>query len=911
MPADQRVRVQVQTAGVQKAVSGLNSISTAAKGVAAAVGTIAVGRVITGAIRLYRDFGLEIAKIQAISGSTAKEMAALRNEAERLGATTVFTAREAAEGMVILSRAGLTAAETLKTTGNVLNFAQAQAISLSDAAEQVTDTMRAARLSVEQATKVVDVLTKVANSASLNVGQLREAMKNSLSVSTSLGLSIESLSAVLGVLANSGIKGSRAGTALRRIFITILKPTSEVEQAFKSAGVSIETLQNALKTDNIEAFLKELQKLGGLFEDLRFAFTARAITAANILTAAGAPEQVAALADNLRNAENAAGKMAETLGNTLFGALKSLNSAWEGLQITIVREFEPALKNIILLTGGVISAAGEKRKAFIENNKVSARLATTIEVVATALKAAAAAASVFLISFSVGKLIVLAKAMRGVAAAAIAFRLSMTGIISVLTGATVVLAEAIPAFGRFLKVLFEVVTFQTPISDFAKRFRELAAAGKKLEETSKVIEEVGKAAETARPKIRTLSEDTKDLIQALELAGQGGVAEGLRRGLFSEEDSLAYLRAATVYHDALDAANRGQDQLSKSLLESSRSLEDHREQMDLAVQGFHELYDVIGLIQDEQEKLDRQMAEGVITIREHARGAEKLAHDFGNVIKQQQALQEQYAESKLAAEKSLQSQIDFANRLVSALREVFSLIENIQKVSEKREEIGQDIQTIRNQRAELQQKRAAERDRRSPDRAALAQYDSKISELLIREQQLAYRRDTQYSSIRAIRDTGTRALGVASNLAGGLLSKQKVAQLSESFFGRLALAASGRRFQTGGIVPGRMGQPVPAVLHGGEAVFNPRQIDRLSNLFYEQNRSFQARSGGGKPNINFRIVNQSSSPVTASAKQTSEGRYEGDSDITVVLKDLIRAEADSGALDDAMRRRYDVNQRGE
>ncbi len=200
----------------------------------------ALGAGITQTIRTLASFEQTLATVRGITGATEAQFVALREEAQRLGATTRFSGTEAGEGLIFLSRAGFTAEESIAVLEPTLRLAQAGALGLGEAADISTNVLAGFGLQVDQATRVVDILALTSNSANTNVSQLGQALSFVAPVAASLGVSIEETSAAIGVLSDAGIQSTRAGTGLRRVLSSLINPTGEAADLIRSFGLNLE-----------------------------------------------------------------------------------------------------------------------------------------------------------------------------------------------------------------------------------------------------------------------------------------------------------------------------------------------------------------------------------------------------------------------------------------------------------------------------------------------------------------------------------------------------------------------------------------------------------------------------------------------------------------------------------------------
>lgn len=210
---------------------GKKALATGGKAVvgAAIAGTLAGGYFTADSAKQYLGFEGQMKRVQAISGATKEEFKLLEKEALNLGATTSFTAKQAAQGMEYFALAGFKTQDIIGAMPGMLRLAAASGEDLGMVSDIVSDNMTAFALEAKDATKVADIFAYTMSKTNTGVGQLGEAFKYISSQSKGLNISIEETSALLGLLADKGIKGSQAGTGLGAMYSKILKEAKEFE----------------------------------------------------------------------------------------------------------------------------------------------------------------------------------------------------------------------------------------------------------------------------------------------------------------------------------------------------------------------------------------------------------------------------------------------------------------------------------------------------------------------------------------------------------------------------------------------------------------------------------------------------------------------------------------------------------
>lgn len=235
-----------------KASTQIQGLSTRAVAMGSAIGTTVGGLVSAGvqkAADAVIEFGKEsietgmtfdsaMSQVAATMGVTTADIQDLTNTAKEMGATTSFSATEAAEALNYMALAGYDSETSMSMLPNVLNLAAAGAMDLGAASDMVTDTQTALGLSIEQTNTLVDQMAKTASSSNTSVSQLGDAILTVGGTAKNLSGGMTEMNTVLGVLADNGIKGSEAGTHLRNMILSLTAPTDVAAQELERLGIS-------------------------------------------------------------------------------------------------------------------------------------------------------------------------------------------------------------------------------------------------------------------------------------------------------------------------------------------------------------------------------------------------------------------------------------------------------------------------------------------------------------------------------------------------------------------------------------------------------------------------------------------------------------------------------------------------
>ena len=295
-----------------------------------AYGLFAAGGAVASAIRTNAEFEKSMFKVQAVSQSTDREWEALSKRARELGASTKFTAKEAADGIAFLGQAGFSANENLEAIGATLSLAAAGGLELARAADIASNVVTGFNLDASETGRVADVLAFAAANANTNVEQMGQAMSYAGPIATALGVSLEEVAAIIGKLGDAGIQGERAGVGTRGILTALADPKGNAVSVLRRLGVEAYDLQGNLRP--IADILADLERAGFDAADAVEAFEKRNAAAALVLVRTH--KDLNGLTKELLASEGASDRMARTMQKGLLGAVVELQSKWDGLVIT-------------------------------------------------------------------------------------------------------------------------------------------------------------------------------------------------------------------------------------------------------------------------------------------------------------------------------------------------------------------------------------------------------------------------------------------------------------------------------------------------------------------------------------------------------------------------------------------------
>ena len=316
----------------------------------------------------FTDFSTGMSNVKALSGATQEEFADLTKTAEELGATTKFTAAEASQGMQYLAMAGWKTSEIIEAMPGLLDLAAAGATDLGTAADIVSDVMTAMGMSASEASKAADIFARTATSSNTTISTIGESLKYAAPIAHSFGLSLSEVSTMVGMMGNAGIKASQAGTAIRSSLLGMASPSKEASDLMKQLGLSFSKADGSMK--NMGTIIGELQEaFAGLTAEQRLnyaetLFGTMASSAWLGMIDQGADEYNK-LYNAIDNSTGAAREMSEIQLDNLQGDMTKLQSAVDGMKITLMKQLDPYLRQGVQWLTGKIPAITDMVSNFV------------------------------------------------------------------------------------------------------------------------------------------------------------------------------------------------------------------------------------------------------------------------------------------------------------------------------------------------------------------------------------------------------------------------------------------------------------------------------------------------------------------------------------------------------------------
>ena len=300
-------------------------------------------------LKATMDFNKSMSKVQALSGATGEQLVLLKDKATELGATTAFSASQVSEAMQYMALAGWKTNDILEGTAGILAAASASGEELAKVSDIITDGLSAFGLEASKANHFADVLSTTATNANTTIGMMGEAFTYAGSVAWALGYSVEDTALAIGIMANSGIKASQAGTALRTM-LTELSGTLEITG--KNLGTYV------IQTSNADGTMKPFRET---LESLRYAFSqlseaerasmAESLVGKNAMAGLLAimntsDEAFNSLATAIDNSTDSAERMSDVMLDNLAGQITLIMSGVESLALAIGERLTPYARKL-------------------------------------------------------------------------------------------------------------------------------------------------------------------------------------------------------------------------------------------------------------------------------------------------------------------------------------------------------------------------------------------------------------------------------------------------------------------------------------------------------------------------------------------------------------------------------------
>lgn len=302
------------------------------------------------AVKTTADFDSSMSKVKAISGATSEEFGQLRDKAREMGAETKYSASEAADAFGYMAMAGWKTEDMLSGIEGIMNLAAASGEDLAATSDIVTDALTAFGMTAKDSGHFADILAAASSNANTNVGMMGESFKYVAPLAGTLGFSAEDVAVALGVMANSGIKASQAGTSLRSALTRLAKPTKEMGVVMDEFGISMFNSDGTAKSlGEIMDTLRE--EIGGCDESVQ-AYVATTLfgqeAMSGMLSIVNASEEdYKKLSRAVSDCDGRSKEMADTVQDNLAGQLTTLKSQLQEAAISIGDTLIPMIRSLV------------------------------------------------------------------------------------------------------------------------------------------------------------------------------------------------------------------------------------------------------------------------------------------------------------------------------------------------------------------------------------------------------------------------------------------------------------------------------------------------------------------------------------------------------------------------------------
>ncbi len=666
-------------------------------------------------IDVSMEFDGTMSTVEALSGANALQMEELSAKAKQLGADTAFTANQSAEAMTYMGMAGWDANEMLSGMDGMINLAAASGEDLALVSDIVTDNLTAFGLTAKDTAHFADVLAAAATNSNTNVAVMGETFSGAGAIAGALGYSIEDVAVGVGLMANAGVKGSVAGTALKNTFNGLLNGATLTAEAFGEVEYS------AVNADGtIDGFSDSINELRGYFEQMTEAErvqNAMAIAGQRgyngllaIINSSEADYQ--SLTEKINNCTGAAQKMADIKLDNLQGDVTLLDSATDGLKMTVGSLYEDELRRLTQTGTQIISDIN----VFCEENPavVKGIMAVGAEIgvvvagyaafsAAKKISNALSAAGIGLKASENGLLMLLnvnlsknVAAQFAAAGAQMKLNAAMlanpAGIIAI---SVVALTAGLIGYSEATKAArLETLTLTTASQEQQNRVEQLNS------EYQTACDTFGETSNQARALKYDLDEATSTIEQQ-----SFSVSE-----LYAEIDSLhdSTSELLSSYNEGTDSIAEQQEQAQvlaaklKDIAVSSETAAHKEALMQPILEKLNEMYPTLGLtVENVTGKLD-----GLSGAIDRAAGSEsiqakyKAAHDnLAELTIKQQQLQEQAEKAETAYEQAYFRERSFVEMTLdySFLGGIFGKSDytnDLDKASEERQKVLNDLREV-------------------------------------------------------------------------------------------------------------------------------------------------------------------------------------------------------------------------
>jgi TP901 family phage tail tape measure protein len=437
--------------------------------------TTAIGGVAAASVTVAANFEQQMSKVQAISGATAEETDKLTESARQWGRDTKYSATEAGEAFEYMALAGWKTDDMLEGIGGILNLAAASAMDLGTASDIVTDYLTAFGLSAKDAGKFADEMAYAMSHSNTTTEALGEAYKNCAATAASMGYSVEETTAVLMTMANAGVKGGEAGTALNAIMTRLATDTKGCATELAKYGIEVYDAQGNM--NSLSSILTGVRGVWNNLTDEQQANLAKTIAGTNQFSAlqtimSGLSDEAIAsgmsfsdYAEALQNCDGTASDMAATMQDNLLGRLTQLKSKLEDIGITVGNALLPFMEKAVAKIGELAdkfaALSPQQQETILKIAGVVAAIGPLLTIVGKAISVSGQ------LSSGIGKVVGKLAAMGTTASGA-------TGGMAILKGALAAITSPVGiAVAAIAAITAVIVTLWNTNEDFRNKITEI------------------------------------------------------------------------------------------------------------------------------------------------------------------------------------------------------------------------------------------------------------------------------------------------------------------------------------------------------------------------------------------------------------------------------------------------------
>lgn len=656
--ATQEATQQLSAQDVLAGVGAWTAIEGTFHSIAAAIGDC---------VQTGMEFDAAVADIAATMGTTVEDLDSLRGFALEMGATTSFTATEAAQALNYMALAGYDAQTAMETLPTVLDLAAAGGVELARASDMVTDAQSALGLSLEETSRLVDEMAQTSTKTNTSVEQLGEAMLEVGGTAKFLSGGTAEISQVLGLLADNSIKGAEGGTKLRNIILSLSSPTEKAAKRLDDLGVAVFDAEGNMRSFS-DIFPEMQRALSDLtsqqqIEALGEIFNSRDIAAAQALLGTTV-ERWDELALAIDGAQGAAARMAETRLDNLAGDLTLMESAADSVKIAISDSLTPAFRDLVQAGTGVLTVVGDFISDVPMAGQVLAGLTAGLGVLTVGMGAAAISATQLGAAFSAAWATVAASPLAPIALAVGAGVTAFTALSAAMSEADQTVQNLTESIEESNAAMVEQVSQASASADdtlaMVQAIEDLAATENK---TAAEKETLISLVDQLNEKVPELNLEYDSLNDTLSLTADQireiAIAEAQREAMKAVSDRLseAYVQQYTIAKE-LEEAQRELEEAERAYAEASSeaqsasvgaagSTEDLRiavEQAQEKVAGLTELQaqndKTVSELQGAYDSASEKIRENAEAMDEAAEASDGTSEEWSELIASAQALED-------------------------------------------------------------------------------------------------------------------------------------------------------------------------------------------------------------------------------------------------------------------------------